>query len=229
MLQNKAFGTFIAAMLLFPSAAVGQSSRKSLDTQKGSKAKVVKLICVKSGDLYGYIDLKGVFVINPQFQPAHPFDRTSGLAIVRFGGKFGFIDRNGKYVINPQFESVQEFDAGGYAPAKLGGKWGYIDRTGKWLINPQFDWAWGLYKLNRWGWWLIFIALCAFFISNILTYAWHDVTELYRLMNYPKAQIAMIQNSGFFRGNSMMWVSLFYTLPFMGYLIFIKRFFRRKS
>ena len=80
MLQNKAFGTFIAAMLLFPSDAVGQSSRKGVDTQKGSKAKVIKLICVKSGDLYGYIDLKGVFVINPQFQPAHPFDKTSGLS-----------------------------------------------------------------------------------------------------------------------------------------------------
>jgi hypothetical protein len=88
--------------------------------------------------------------------------------------------------------------------------------------------AWAMYKLNRLGWWLIFAALCAFFISNILTYARHDVTELYRLMDYPKAQIELIQKSGFFTGNNMMWVSLFSTLPFMGYLIFIERFFRRK-
>ena len=88
--------------------------------------------------------------------------------------------------------------------------------------------AWALYKLNRAGWWLIFIVLCAFFVSNILTYARHDVTELYRLMGYPEAQIKLIQNSGFFTGNRMMWVSLFSTLPLMGYLIFIERFFRRK-
>ena len=88
--------------------------------------------------------------------------------------------------------------------------------------------AWAMYKLNRLGWWLIFAALCAFFISNILTYARHDVTELYRLMNYPEAQITMIQKSGFFTGNRMMWFMLFSTLPFMGYLIFIERFFRRK-
>ena len=88
--------------------------------------------------------------------------------------------------------------------------------------------AWALYKLNRAGWWLIFIVLCAFFLSNILTYARHDVTELYRLMGYPEAQIKLIQNSGFFTGNRMMWVSLFSTLPLMGYLIFIERFFRRK-
>lgn len=88
--------------------------------------------------------------------------------------------------------------------------------------------ALALYKLNRLGWWLIFIALCAFFISNILTYARHNVTEMYRLMDYPEAQIKLIQNSGFFTGNSIMWASLFSTLLFMGYLIFIERFFRRK-
>jgi hypothetical protein len=47
-------------------------------------------------------------------------------------------------------------------------------------------------------------------------------------MGYPKAQIEQIQKSGIFTGNHMMWVSLFSTLPIMGYLIFIERFLRRK-
>jgi len=89
--------------------------------------------------------------------------------------------------------------------------------------------AWAMYKLDRRGWWLIFIALCLFSLSNILTYARHDVTELYRLMGYPEAQIQQIQKSGFFTGNGMMWISLLSMLPFMGYLIFIEKFFRRKS
>jgi len=88
--------------------------------------------------------------------------------------------------------------------------------------------AWALYKLNRRGWWLLFIAVCVFFVSNILTYARHDVTELYHLMDYPEAQIQQIQKSGLFAGNSMMWISLFSALPLLGYLIFIERFFRRK-
>ena len=88
--------------------------------------------------------------------------------------------------------------------------------------------AWALYKLDRRGWWLIFIALCAFFISNILTYARHDVMELYRLMDYPEAQIKLIQDTGFFTRNGMMWFMLFSMLPLLGYLIFMERFFRRK-
>jgi hypothetical protein len=85
-----------------------------------------------------------------------------------------------------------------------------------------------LYKLEQRGWWLILIALCVFMVSALLTYARHDVLEMYRLMGYPEAQIEQIQKSGLLVGNRMSWLMAFSVLPFLGYLLFIKKFLFRK-
>lgn len=89
--------------------------------------------------------------------------------------------------------------------------------------------AWSLYKLEQRGWWLILIALCVFMASGLLTFAQHDMTEMYRLMGYPETQIEQIQKSGLLIGNHMMWLMAFSALPFLGYLLFIRKFLRRKS
>jgi len=65
--------------------------------------------------------------------------------------------------------------------------------------------------------------------SVLLTYARHDVMEMYRLMGYPEAQIEQIQKSGLLIGNRMTWLMAFFMLPFLGYLLFIRKFLRRKS
>ncbi len=88
--------------------------------------------------------------------------------------------------------------------------------------------AWLLYKLDVRGWWLILIALCVFMASGLLTYARHDVMEMYRLMGYPEAQIEQIQKSGLLVGNRMSWLMALCVLPFLGYLLFIKKFLRGK-
>ena len=89
--------------------------------------------------------------------------------------------------------------------------------------------AWSLYKLEQRGWWLILIALCVFMTSTLLTFARHDMMEMYRLMGYPEAQIEQIQKSGLLTGNRMSWLMAFSTLPFLGYLLFIRKFIFRKS
>jgi hypothetical protein len=88
--------------------------------------------------------------------------------------------------------------------------------------------AWSLYKLEQRGWWLILIALCVFMASAFLTFARHDVMEMYYLMGYPEAQIEQIQKSGLLIGDRMMWLMAFSMLPFLGYLLFIKKFLRSK-
>ena len=51
---------------------------------------VIKLIPIKSGDKWGYIDRKGNYVINSQFEDA--FNFSDGLALFKNGeGKFGFV------------------------------------------------------------------------------------------------------------------------------------------
>jgi hypothetical protein len=89
--------------------------------------------------------------------------------------------------------------------------------------------AWLLYKLEPRGWWLILIALCVFMASALLTFARHDMLEMYRLMDYPEAQIEQIRKSGLLIGNRMNWLMAFSVLPFLGYLLFIKKYLRRKS
>ena len=89
--------------------------------------------------------------------------------------------------------------------------------------------AWSLYKLQQRGWWLILIAVCVFTASSLLTFARHDMMEMYRLMGYPEAQIEQIQKSGFLIGNRMGWMTSLCMLPLLGYLLFIRRFLRRQS
>ena len=89
--------------------------------------------------------------------------------------------------------------------------------------------AWLLYKLDRRGWWLILIAMVVFMVSAVLTYARHDIIEMYQLMGYPQAQIEQMQKIGLFTGNRMVWMTTFSMVPFLGYILFIKKYFRRKS
>jgi hypothetical protein len=89
--------------------------------------------------------------------------------------------------------------------------------------------AWLLYKLDQRGWWLILIAMVVFMASALLTYARHDIIEMYQLMGYPEAQIEQIQKSGLLTGNRMNWLMSFSVLPFLGYLFFLKKYFRGKS
>ncbi|MBC8030285.1 MAG: WG repeat-containing protein [Pyrinomonadaceae bacterium] len=95
------------------------------------------LASVRVGNMYGYIDKKGNFVIPPQFLFAGDF--SEGLAFVKLQGKAGYVDKSGHWVIAPQ-EVV--FRGGrfseGLAPVSLASGWGYIDRTGKIVIKPQF-------------------------------------------------------------------------------------------
>jgi hypothetical protein len=88
--------------------------------------------------------------------------------------------------------------------------------------------AWLLYRLEQRGWWLILIALCVFMVSALVTFARHDVIEMYRLMNYPEAQIEQMQNTGLLSGNCMSWLMSFSMLLFLGYLLLIRKFLFRK-
>ncbi len=87
--------------------------------------------------------------------------------------------------------------------------------------------GWWLYRLDVRGWWLILIAMVLFMVSALLTYAHHDMIEMYQLMGYPQAQIDQIQKMGLFTGNRMSWFTALCSLPFLGYLLFIKKYLRK--
>ena len=88
--------------------------------------------------------------------------------------------------------------------------------------------AWLLYKLDVRGWWLILIAMGVFMVSALMTFAHHDMLEMYRLMGYPRAQIEQMQKTGLLVGNRMSWLMSFSVLPLLGYLFFVRKFLFRK-
>ena len=90
---------------------------------------------MKVKNKWGYIDVKGNYVIDPQFEDASlsPSPFKEGLACVKFGKLFGYINKKGKMVIPPVFRIPCGFSNGvaGYA------KGGYINKEGKYIWRPN--------------------------------------------------------------------------------------------
>lgn len=89
--------------------------------------------------------------------------------------------------------------------------------------------AWLLYKLDVRGWWLVLIALLVVFVSTVLTYARHDLLEAYQLMGYSQAQIDQLQKTGLLTGHRIAWMMVLWMVPWLGYILFIKKYFQPKT
>jgi hypothetical protein len=85
---------------------------------------------------FGFIDMKGVFILKPRFDNARPFHEDA--APVRMGHRWGFIDRSGKFIAPAEYDDATVF-MDRLAGVKTAGKWGYIDKTGRLVIKPTYD------------------------------------------------------------------------------------------
>ncbi len=107
--------------------------------------------------------------------------------------------------------------------------------TGAWgslvYLSMAAVWGWGgwrLYRLDVRAWWVLLAAMVLYSVSSVLTYTHHDVFEMYRLMGFPEAQIEQIRKIGLFNGNGMTWMIVCSMAPFLGYLLFVKRYLKAK-
>lgn len=99
-----------------------------------SSSENLKLIPVKTGDKWGYVNKSGKYIINPQFAEASTI--KNGLALVQtMDGEYGFINEKGKFVINPQFDDAEQFHDG-LALVETDGNSGFINKKGKYVIGP---------------------------------------------------------------------------------------------
>jgi len=89
--------------------------------------------------------------------------------------------------------------------------------------------AWRLYKLDVRGWWLVLIVFLVMLVSTLLTYARHDLIEAYQLMGYSQAQIDQLQKTGLLTGHRMNWLMVICMVPWLGYILFIKKYFQPKT
>ena len=114
-------------MIIAPLLVVGCSFFKS--------SKDIKLIPYAQKDKYGYFDLEGKIVINPQFAYATAF--REDIALVKTTGdkgKWGYIDKKGSFLIPPEYDNAYFFK-NGIGKVTLSGKSFYIDNKNRLVKN----------------------------------------------------------------------------------------------
>lgn len=101
------------------------------------------LVAVGEAFLHGYIDLKGEWVIPPEWDAAEPF--SEGLALVSKGDDIGYINTTGELEIRlegSQWLTAESFSEGLAAVKTVDELWGYIDQAGNVQIPCIYQEAW---------------------------------------------------------------------------------------
>jgi hypothetical protein len=75
------------------------------------------------------------------------------------------------------------------------------------------------------GWWIAVGALGLRLISSTLTLRHADLLQLYAKMGWSETQLQQMSANPVFRSGTMLWWSLAFAVLFLGYLIWIKRYF----
>ena len=97
------------------------------------------LALVKNGMLYGYMNAKGEYVIEAQFEEACDF--SEGVAAVKVNDKWGYIDTTGKFVIAAQYQEARSFGENeyhNYARVQINNKWGVINKSGQIVVAAKY-------------------------------------------------------------------------------------------
>lgn len=86
--------------------------------------------------LVGYINLKGKFIIKPQYIKARKFDGEN--AVVRAAnGKYGIIDKRGNYIVKPRFDVLSDFFDGDIAKFQINNEIGFVNKQDEIAIKPR--------------------------------------------------------------------------------------------
>jgi WG repeat protein len=98
--------------------------------------------------LYGFIDKKGNFIIEPKYDDVGGKQYVSvgtfseNLAAVKLHDRWGFIDKNGSVKIHFHYKWATLFSEGLAAVQnENNNKFGYINEKGKFKIKPKYDFA----------------------------------------------------------------------------------------
>jgi hypothetical protein len=89
--------------------------------------------------------------------------------------------------------------------------------------------AWNIYHLRVAGWWIFLGMWVVLTISNVTTFSRIDLMTLYRHMGYPEKQLELMEKFNIFAPTQIVMWSVLFMVPVIGYLIFIKKYFRRET
>ncbi len=114
---------------------------------------------VKVDTLFGYVDLKGNWLIHPKYQYAERFDK--GAAVVKKNGKIELINKTGQKIIDESIDEAFGFK-NGVSMVKKGNKYGFINYEGKYLLPlddypsiEEYNWYHGRFQRSDRKYYLI--------------------------------------------------------------------------
>ena len=113
----------------FPDYPFKDELRRDMDLIK------LFLFPFKRGNLYGFMNHKGIEIYSPQYESLSLF--SEGLALAMKNGQYGYVDKLNNVVIPFQFDYATDFNAG-RAIVEVGGKSGVINRSGKFILPLEF-------------------------------------------------------------------------------------------
>ena len=87
--------------------------------------------------------------------------------------------------------------------------------------------AYSLFRLQLAGWGIALAALTLRAVSAVITYARGDLVQAYSRMGWKDAQLQMMSQNPMLRSHLILWWSVGFLLVFLGYMLWIKRYFQR--
>jgi len=88
--------------------------------------------------LYGYINIDGEVIVEPQYERAEEFSDDRGAVMSKDNDKWGFINKDGDLIIKPIYDDVFSFSYG-LAGVEINNKWGFINKDGEISIELIYD------------------------------------------------------------------------------------------
>jgi hypothetical protein len=85
--------------------------------------------------------------------------------------------------------------------------------------------AYSLFRLRLAGWWGAIFVMAFRTSSAIVTYARGNLMEAYARLGWKDQQLQRMKDSPLFRSHLILWWSATFLLAYLGYLIWIKRYF----
>jgi len=86
-----------------------------------------------------------------------------------------------------------------------------------------------LFRLKITGWWVAVVALGLRLISSAITFRRGDLLGAYAKMGWKQAQLNAMGSNPLFMSGAILWWSLGFVLVFLGYVIWLRRYFQASA
>jgi hypothetical protein len=83
-----------------------------------------------------------------------------------------------------------------------------------------------IFRRQSSGWWIGVLATSLRLLSMILTYGKADLMPAYSKLGVSAEQLKMLNSSPMFRGHVVLWWGLMSMVLFLGYLLWLRRYFK---